>query len=295
MVYIVQTGDTLFKIARKFGVTVEAIVAANNIKDPNVISVGQRLIIPGVTRPPAQGPTIRRGSRGPAVVVLQESLVELGYDPGPVNGFFGAQTEAAVRKFQADWRIRVDGIVGPVTWRTLALALAGAPPPPPTTAPPTTRPPTTAPPTTAPPTTAPPTTAPPTGIPGEPANLPAPEKRPVTDIIPYDLEIRMLPMGRGPATAEGFTFINTSTGEVLVEARNLPAPYTFGANYLTYHAYFEVPGRKILGRMIQEVTTTDYYTEARVSLPISERRVTIRPASLTGRAFGPPVLVGRLV
>ncbi len=45
-VYVVQPGDTLYNIARRFETTVEAIVAANNISDPSLIRVGQRLIIP---------------------------------------------------------------------------------------------------------------------------------------------------------------------------------------------------------------------------------------------------------
>jgi len=44
--YTVQRGDTLSKIARQFGTTVDAIVRANNIKDRNKIYVGQKLIIP---------------------------------------------------------------------------------------------------------------------------------------------------------------------------------------------------------------------------------------------------------
>ncbi len=45
-IYIVQSGDTLFSIARRFGVTVAAIQQRNNIPDPNDIKVGQQLIIP---------------------------------------------------------------------------------------------------------------------------------------------------------------------------------------------------------------------------------------------------------
>ncbi|MBP7332579.1 MAG: LysM peptidoglycan-binding domain-containing protein, partial [Firmicutes bacterium] len=45
--YTVQTGDTLFAIAQRYGVTVEAIVQANSITNPNVIFVGQVLTIPG--------------------------------------------------------------------------------------------------------------------------------------------------------------------------------------------------------------------------------------------------------
>lgn len=44
--YVVKPGDTLYKIAARYGVTVSAIVAANNIANPNLILVGQVLIIP---------------------------------------------------------------------------------------------------------------------------------------------------------------------------------------------------------------------------------------------------------
>jgi len=45
-VYIVQPGDTLYSIAQRFDSTVEAIVAANDIENPRLIQVGQKLIIP---------------------------------------------------------------------------------------------------------------------------------------------------------------------------------------------------------------------------------------------------------
>ena len=44
--YTVQQGDTLAAIAQQFGVTVEAIQAANDIEDPNEILIGQVLVIP---------------------------------------------------------------------------------------------------------------------------------------------------------------------------------------------------------------------------------------------------------
>lgn len=45
-VYEVRSGDTLTSIAERFDTTVEAIVEANDVADPDVIDVGQRLTIP---------------------------------------------------------------------------------------------------------------------------------------------------------------------------------------------------------------------------------------------------------
>jgi len=61
-------------------------------------------------------PVLRRGSTGEAVRELQQALKGLGYDPGPVDGQFGARTEDAVKAFQTAQGIAADGIVGDVTW-----------------------------------------------------------------------------------------------------------------------------------------------------------------------------------
>jgi murein DD-endopeptidase MepM/ murein hydrolase activator NlpD len=45
-VYVVQPGDTLYSIAQRFGTTVEAVVNANDIVNPSLINVGQKLTIP---------------------------------------------------------------------------------------------------------------------------------------------------------------------------------------------------------------------------------------------------------
>ncbi len=47
LVHVVQRGETLTSIAQRYGVTVADLAAANRIKDPNLIVVGQRLTIPG--------------------------------------------------------------------------------------------------------------------------------------------------------------------------------------------------------------------------------------------------------
>lgn len=68
---------------------------------------------------------LRRGTTGPSVVTLQIMLnrISQSYPAIPkisqVDGIFGAQTEAAVRKFQEVFDLSVDGIVGRATWYAL--------------------------------------------------------------------------------------------------------------------------------------------------------------------------------
>lgn len=64
-------------------------------------------------------PLIRQGSRGVYVLVLQDALTYLGYNPGNLDGLFGARTKAAVQRFQRDSNLSQDGIVGCNTWRRL--------------------------------------------------------------------------------------------------------------------------------------------------------------------------------
>ena len=45
-IYIVKAGDSLWKIAQKFGTTAEKIIALNELADPRLIKPGQKLIIP---------------------------------------------------------------------------------------------------------------------------------------------------------------------------------------------------------------------------------------------------------
>ncbi len=55
--YIVQAGDTLSAIAERFGTTVNELVAANNLTDPNLLQPGQTLLIPSLIATPRPGLT----------------------------------------------------------------------------------------------------------------------------------------------------------------------------------------------------------------------------------------------
>lgn len=64
-------------------------------------------------------PIIKRGSKGQYVTILQRKLVEKGYDPKGIDGIFGPGCDKAVRQYQKDKGLVVDGCVGPKTWNSL--------------------------------------------------------------------------------------------------------------------------------------------------------------------------------
>lgn len=70
---------------------------------------------------PVLKPTLRKGSTGVYVVECQNDLIRLGYDLSPygADSKFGNKTEAAVKAFQKDHGLYVDGVVGPMTWDAL--------------------------------------------------------------------------------------------------------------------------------------------------------------------------------
>jgi peptidoglycan hydrolase-like protein with peptidoglycan-binding domain len=96
------------------------------------------LVVDGVVGPVTWGalpgdpdtPLLATGSTGTEVAALQEALTaysnaDPATDPGPIDGTFGPMTEAAVRAYQGDRGVPVDGIVGDLTWWVPAGA-AGA-------------------------------------------------------------------------------------------------------------------------------------------------------------------------
>ncbi|QQE77678.1 GH25 family lysozyme [Alicyclobacillus sp. SO9] len=68
-------------------------------------------------------PLLQHGSRGQQVTDLQYLLSYYGTQPGAIDGIFGPLTGAAVKRFQRNVHIGVDGIVGPNTWHSLTAKL----------------------------------------------------------------------------------------------------------------------------------------------------------------------------
>jgi murein DD-endopeptidase MepM/ murein hydrolase activator NlpD len=117
-VHVVQAGETLFRIAQTYGVTVDDLVTANDLTDRNVIHVGQRLVIPAAGAPTVSPPTTRTA----------DYIVQPGDTLSLIARRFSTTVEAIVQ---------ANGIVNPNlihVGQTLTVPTPqDAPPPPPQT------------------------------------------------------------------------------------------------------------------------------------------------------------------
>jgi murein DD-endopeptidase MepM/ murein hydrolase activator NlpD len=94
-VYVVQPGDTLWAIAQRFGVSVDALALANGIADAGQIHIGDRLVIPGLagisgtltTQAVAYGETLR--SLGRRYQVPERTLARLNRITNPAEVYAG--------------------------------------------------------------------------------------------------------------------------------------------------------------------------------------------------------------
>jgi peptidoglycan hydrolase-like protein with peptidoglycan-binding domain len=70
----------------------------------------------GIVRPAVD----RLLSRGD-IEVAQRHLRDFGFDPGPIDGIYTAQTQAAVRAYQATYGLSVSGLLDPQTREQLKV------------------------------------------------------------------------------------------------------------------------------------------------------------------------------
>lgn len=93
---------------------------------PTWVHFDRRYGRPACSGTTAGYPTLRRGSRGCYVMVLQDALSALGYKTGSrIDGIFGTRTEEALRGYQRRAGLGVDGICGCNSWKKISTAVLG--------------------------------------------------------------------------------------------------------------------------------------------------------------------------
>ncbi|MFJ5794479.1 N-acetylmuramoyl-L-alanine amidase [Bacillus atrophaeus] len=134
--YTVKKGDTLSGIAKAQGVSVANLQSWNGIKDPNKIKVGQVLKLKGSSGSSGSSSSSKKSSytlpagiykvksplmKGAAVKQIQKALAALYFYPDKgaknngIDGYYGAKTANAVKRFQSMYGLTADGIYGPKT------------------------------------------------------------------------------------------------------------------------------------------------------------------------------------
>ncbi len=76
--YIVKPGDTLYRIAHFFGISVDSLMLENRIADPTLLQIGRKLIVPQHAQ---EVSSEFKGSRQPVVSILNATLT--AYTAGP--------------------------------------------------------------------------------------------------------------------------------------------------------------------------------------------------------------------
>ena len=117
--------DTRFRYAKELEAEISAAESTPGEKDTGTVSSVRE---DSVTVPGVQAGTeplfypyrmIDKSMAGTDVAVLQAILSARGYYSGALDGIFGDALDAAVRKFQMDHDLVVDGVCGPQTWREI--------------------------------------------------------------------------------------------------------------------------------------------------------------------------------
>ena len=117
--YMTGTADGSFGASTKTAVAAfqrKAGLDADGIAGPTTLAVLYDNDAPSAT---PTDDTLEQGDSGDAVKALQKRLIELGYMNGTADGDFGSATKAAVKLFQKQAGLTVDGVAGPGTQSAL--------------------------------------------------------------------------------------------------------------------------------------------------------------------------------
>lgn len=144
-IYGPQTAQSVRRFQQAKGLLVDGIAGRQTLTALNLFSDGKPAPAPAPSKPaPAPTPPkqetkpaapsqpsqptstlLRLESRGQAVTQLQNDLKRLGFFAANATGYYGTITDKAVRDFQRQYSLAVDGIAGPATLGKIAEVLSG--------------------------------------------------------------------------------------------------------------------------------------------------------------------------
>lgn len=106
--YVVQPGDGLYRVALNYGVSVEALMAANGLSNPDQVYAGQVLVVPGSGGPAA--PSVVSPSSGVHVVQPGETLFRISQQHGvSVDALTAANSLLSASQIYAGQQLVIPG------------------------------------------------------------------------------------------------------------------------------------------------------------------------------------------
>lgn len=107
--------------AKENQTTAKGVEAVRELQRELNAQFGAGLVVDGIWGPKTEKAcvNVRKKAQGGLSELIQQCLIDKGYDCGDIDGKFGVKTEAAVMKFQKDKGLVIDGIVGKNTWKAL--------------------------------------------------------------------------------------------------------------------------------------------------------------------------------
>jgi peptidoglycan hydrolase-like protein with peptidoglycan-binding domain len=99
----------------------DGIWASHRVPSGATVGLSATLLLAGLIGATPVQAAIVVGDSGSQVTAMQQSLVQLGFDTGGIDGVFGPKTLKALIRFQQARNLQADGVLGPQTSQALAI------------------------------------------------------------------------------------------------------------------------------------------------------------------------------
>ena len=123
-----DTRDAIKAFQRNEGMDDDGVAGPSTLAALNAVVIAPSDPSQPENSAPITGTLLKKGSRGDDVKALQQKLIALGYLTGTADGYYGDQTVSAVKTFQLDKDLTVDGVAGTSTLAALNAASGNSSP-----------------------------------------------------------------------------------------------------------------------------------------------------------------------